>query len=156
MSPEQTSALESRLRTKPPAEVAQQQYRAALTQMADAIAALVPGLSWSMDRDGWTDCGGDYAGTRGRAAYFQLGFKGPVPDDKWDRAVQIVRDGAKQFGANDFGVMKNNPGDHDVYVSGPDGVEFKFGTQVDAVLTAQSDCRISQTDSPTPSSTPGG
>ena len=156
VNPEHTTSLEDQLRSKPPAEAAQQQYRTAVTQMASQIAALVPGLTWSMDQDGWTDCGAEYVRTRGRAAYFQVGFKGPVPDEKWDQAVQIVKDGAKQFGANDFGVMKDSPGDHDVYVDGPDGVEFKFGTQVDAVLTARSDCRIIQTDTPTTSSTPSG
>ncbi|WP_044081512.1 LppA family lipoprotein, partial [Mycobacterium canetti] len=56
--------------------------------------------------------------------------------------------------ATSFGVMKNKPGDHDVYFAGHGGVEFKFATQVASSLTAQSDCRISQTDTPKPSPRP--
>ncbi|MEK0563058.1 LppA family lipoprotein, partial [Mycobacterium ulcerans] len=84
-----------------------------VTRMADAIAALVPGLTWSMDVDSWNGCGGDYEWTRARTAYFMVGFSGPIPDDKWPQAVQIVKDGGQQFGATTFGVMKDKPGDHD-------------------------------------------
>lgn len=153
LSPEQVAALENGLRSKPPLEDAQAQYRTAVTQMANAITALVPGLTWSMDIDSWRGCDGKYVWTRAKAAYFMAGFSGPIPDDKWLQAVQIVRNGANQFGANNFGVMKDKPGDHDVYVSGADGVEFKLGSQVASSLTAKSDCRISQTDTPTPSPT---
>ncbi|MBS4727056.1 LppA family lipoprotein [Mycobacterium sp. SM1] len=154
LSPEKVAALEDGLRSKPPLEAAKEQYRAAVSQMADAIAALVPGLTWSMDMDTWAGCGGDYVWTRAKAAYFMVGFSGPIPDDKWPQAVQIVKDGAKQFGATDYGVIKDKPGDHDVYLSGSGGVEFKLGTQKASSLTAQSDCRISETDTSSPSPTP--
>ncbi|KZS70735.1 hypothetical protein A4G27_23645 [Mycobacterium kansasii] len=149
LSPEKVAELENPLRAKPPLEAAKDQYRAAVTQMANAITALVPGLTWSMDMDTWTGCGGDYEWTRAKAAYFMVGFSGPIPDDNWPQAVQIVKDGAKQFGVTNFGVMKDKPGDHDIYISGAGGI-FKLGTQVASSLTAQSDCRISQTDTPKP------
>ncbi|HZU48266.1 MAG TPA: LppA family lipoprotein [Mycobacterium sp.] len=154
LSPDKVSALENGLRSKPPLEAAKEQYRAAVSQMADAIAALVPGLSWRVDTDSWNHCGGDYVWTDAKMAYLMVVFSGPIPDDKWTQAVQIVRDDAKQFGATNYGVMKNQANDHDVYVAGQDGVEFKLSSQKTAVLTAQSDCRISQTDTPTPSETP--
>lgn len=141
-------------RAKPPLEDAKDQYRAAVTQLANAITALVPGLTWRTDMDTWTGCGGEYEWTRAKAAYFMIVFSGPIPDDKWLQAVQIVKDGVEQFGATGFGVMKNKPADHDVYFAGHGGVEFKCSTQKAAVLTAQSDCRISRTDTPKPSPTP--
>lgn len=119
-----------------------------------AMRPLVPGLTWRTDMDTWTGCGGEYEWTRAKAAYFMIVFSGPIPDDKWLQAVQIVKDGVEQFGATGFGVMKNKPADHDVYFAGHGGVEFKFSTQKAAVLTAQSDCRISRTDTPKPSPTP--
>lgn len=153
LSPEKVAELENGLRSKPPLETAQAQYRAAVTQMADAIAALVPGLTWRIDMDSWNHCGGGYTWTGAKMAYLMVVFNGPIPDDKWPQAVQIVKEGAKQFGASNFGVMKDKPGDRDVYISGHGGVEFKLSTQKAGVLTAQSDCRISQTDTLTPSST---
>ncbi|SOJ58122.1 hypothetical protein MSIMFB_05602 [Mycobacterium simulans] len=124
-----------------------------MTPMANAIAASVPELTWRFDMATWTGCGGAYEWTRAKAAYFMLVFSGPIPDDKWPHAVQIVKDGAKQFEATDYGVMKDKPGDHDVYISGHGGVEFKLSSQKAAVLTGQSDCRISQTDTATSTST---
>jgi hypothetical protein len=154
LSPEQAAALENQLRSKPPLEAAQQQYRAAVQQTADQIAALVPGTTWQTVQDTWTDCGGDYVWTRAKEAYFLIGFSGPIPDDKWAQAVQILRNTANQFGANDFGVVKDNPGDHDVYVRGPDGVQFQLSSQKAGALTARSDCRMSQNDTATTPSTP--
>ncbi|SOJ58123.1 hypothetical protein MSIMFB_05603 [Mycobacterium simulans] len=148
VSPERLAALEDGLRSKPPLEDAQAQYRAAVTQMADGLVALVPGLTWRLETDSWTGCGGDYEWTRAKEAYLRAVFSGPIPDDKWQRAIEIVNDGAKKFGANDFGVLKDRPGDHDVYFAGTDDVQFRVGTQVAAVLTARSDCRISQADTP--------
>ncbi|BAV42301.1 LppA family lipoprotein [Mycobacterium ulcerans] len=150
LSPEKVAELENPLRAKPSLEAAKDQYRAAVTRMADAIAALVPGLTWSMDVDSWNHCGGEYVWTNAKMAYFMVGFSGPIPDDKWPQAVRIVKDGGQQFGATTFGVMKDKPGDHDVYLAGHGGVEFKLGTQVASSLTAQSDCRISETDTPSP------
>lgn len=154
LSPEKVAELENPLRAKPPLEDAKDQYRAAVTQLANAITALVPGLTWRTDMDTWTGCGGEYEWTRAKAAYFMIVFSGPIPDDKWLQAVQIVKDGVEQFGATGFGVMKNKPADHDVYFAGHGGVEFKCSTQKAAVLTAQSYCRISRTDTPKPSPTP--
>ena len=154
LSPEKVAELENALRAKPALEAAKDEYRAVAAEMANAITALVPGLTWRTDMDTWTGCGGDYEWTRAKAAYFMVVFSGPIPDDKWPQAVQIVKDRGKQFGATNFGVMKNKPGDHDVYIAGHGGVEFKLSTQKAAVLTAQSDCRISQTDTPKPSPSP--
>ncbi|GJP28636.1 hypothetical protein NJB18091_13840 [Mycobacterium marinum] len=154
LSPEKVAELENPLRAKPSLEAAKDQYRAAVTRMADAIAALVPGLTWSMDVDSWNHCGGEYVWTNAKMAYFMVGFSGPIPDDRWPQAVRIVKDGGQQFGATTFGVMKDKPGDHDVYLAGHGGVEFKLGTQVASSLTAQSDCRISETDTPSPPPTP--
>lgn len=153
LSPEKVAALEDGLRSKPPLEAAQAQYRTAVSQMADAIAGLVPGLTWRLDTDSWNDCGGEYVWTRAKEAYLMVVFSGPIPDDKWPQAVQIVKDDVKQFGATNFGVMKNKPNDHDVYFSGHGGVDFKLSTQKAAVLTAQSDCRMSQADAPASSPT---
>ena len=154
VSAEQAAALENQLRSKPPLEAAQQQYRTAVQQTADQIAALVPGTTWQTVQDTWQNCGGDYVWTRAKEAYFLIGFSGPIPDDKWAQAVQILKNAGNQFGANDFGVMKDNPSDHDIYVRGPDGVQFQLSTQKAGALTARSDCRMSQTDTATTSSTP--
>jgi hypothetical protein len=89
---------------------------------------------------------GEYAQTKANQAYIMAVFSGPIPDAVWPKALQIVKDGAFQKGATEFGTFKDNPGDHDIYFAGPDGVEFRLGTQKASTLTAKSDCRLSQTD----------
>jgi hypothetical protein len=155
VSPEHAAALDQQLHTKPSLETAQQQYRGAVQQMATQIAALTPGATWQTIQDEWTSCGGDYALTHGKAAYFLISFSAPISDDRWPQAVDILKSGAQALGANMFGVTKDNAADHDVYVQGPDGIQFQLSSQKAAALTARSDCRVSQAEpSPTPTSPP--
>jgi predicted LppA-like lipoprotein len=142
VSQERITELENQLRAKPPFAAAQDEYRSAMRGMADQIAALVPGTSWNFVQDIFTDCGGDYVWTDAKEAYFLIGFSGPIPDEQWDRAVQIVKDGTRRFGATNIAVAKDNSGDHDIALSGSDGVDFKLSSEKAAALTGRSDCRI--------------
>ena len=45
-----------------------------------------------------------------------------------------MKDVAAQKGATEFGMFKNNPGDRDIYIAGPDGVQFRLGTQKASTL----------------------
>ena len=136
--------LEQKLQSKPSLETAQAEYQAAVQNMAAGIAALTPGTTWNVEQNTWVGCGGEYANTKAKQAYLMAVFSGPIPDAVWPQALQIVKDGAAQKGATDFGTFKDSPGDHDIYVAGPDGVEFRLGTQKASTLTAKSDCRLSQ------------
>ncbi len=138
--------LEQKLQAKPSLEAAQTEYQAAVQNMATSIAALTPGTTRTIEKNTWVGCGGDYANTKAKQAYVMAMFSGPIPDAVWPQALQIVKDGAAQMGASDFGTFKDNPGDQDVYVAGPDNVEFRLGTQKASTLTAKSDCRLSQAD----------
>lgn len=138
--------LEQKLQSKPSLEAAQTEYQAAVQNMATSIAALTPGTTWKIEENTWVGCGGEYANTKAKQAYVMAVFSGPIPDAVWPRALQIVKDGAAKQGASEFGTFKDNPGDHDVYIAGPDGVEFRLGTQKASTLAAKSDCRLSQAD----------
>jgi hypothetical protein len=142
-----TMATEQNLRDKPSFEEAQAEYRTALQAMAQRIAELTPGTSWAFsDQTPWLACSGDYIGTDAKHAYFSANFEQPIPDAVWSQALRIVTDGAAEFGASELSTFKDEPGDHDVAIAGPDGVEFKLGTKKKASLTAQSDCRLSEAD----------
>jgi hypothetical protein len=138
--------LEQKLQSKPSLEAAQAEYQAAVQDMAKSIAALTPGTTWNIEENTWVGCGGEYAKTKAKQAYLMAVFSGPISDALWPQALQIVKDGAAQKGATEVGTFKDNPGDHDIYIAGPDGVEFRLGTQKASTLTAKSDCRLSQTD----------
>lgn len=142
-----TVAAEQNLRDKPSLEEAQAEYRTAVEAMSQRIADLTPGTTWAFsDQTPWLACSGDDVGTDAKHAYFAANFEQPIPDAAWSRALQIVTDGAATFGATELSTFKDEPGNHDVAIAGPDGVEFKLGTKKKASLTAQSDCRLSEAD----------
>ncbi len=64
--------------------------------------------------------------------------------------MQIVKDGAARFGATTASVFMDQPGNKDLAISGPGGVEFEFGTAKQTIFSAKSDCRMRATDTPTP------
>jgi hypothetical protein len=151
--PQRVAELENGLRSKPSFEVARTEYSAAMNQMAGKIAALVPGMTWHVKEDSWRGCGGDYVWTRAKQVYYYIVFDKAIPDDLWPRALQVVKDGAARFGATTVSVFVDQPGDKDLAISGPDGVEFEFGTAKQTIFSGKSDCRMRATDTPTPTST---
>jgi hypothetical protein len=146
MNPDQVTEVEKELRTKPSLEAAQAEYKAAVTTMADGIAALIPGTTWQFAQDTWTGCSGTYGAAKAKQAYVLAAFSGPIPDAVWPKALQIAKDGAAPFGATEYGTFKDQPGDHDIYLAGSDGVEFRLGTKGASTLMGQSDCRLSEAD----------
>ncbi|CAA0132178.1 Uncharacterised protein [Mycolicibacterium vanbaalenii] len=53
--------------------------------------------------------------------YLYVVFNGPVPDESWPQALDVVQRGAAQLGATDITTLVDRPGDHDVVIGGPDG-----------------------------------
>jgi hypothetical protein len=139
--------------TKPSFEDAQEQYGSAARYMADRITDLVPGLRWYYHDDSWGGCTDVHSKTRARQVYQLIAFSGPIPDDKWAQALRIVEDTAASFGATHYGVFRDQPGFHDIYLSGPDGVDFRLGTHGASSLSVKSDCRMREEDTPTPTPT---
>jgi hypothetical protein len=133
--------LENGLRLKPSFESARAEYVAAMNQMADKIAALVPGMTWTVEDNSWGPCGGDYTWTRAVRFFYRVVFDHAVPDDVWPTAVQVVKDGTARFGATTVSVFVDQPGNKDMGVSGS-GAQFHFGTAVHTVFSATSDCRM--------------
>lgn len=137
---------DARLRERPSFEAAQQQYLAAVTDTANQVAALVPGLTWQIKENSWGGCVGEFANTDGVQAYVYAVFSGPTPEPLWPKALQIVKHAAAQLGATDLQPFKDQPANHDVIFTSPDGVEVTFGTAKATVLSAKSECRLRQKD----------
>jgi len=136
------------LRDRPPFEAAQQQYLAAVTDTANRIAALAPGLTWQVEENGWRGCGGEFVHTKGVQAYVFAVFSGPIPDPVWPRTVPIVVDAAARLGATTVQPLADRPADHEIVVTGTGGVEVRFGTAAATVLSTKSDCRLRQQTPP--------
>lgn len=144
----ESSDAEAHLRTRPSFEEARQQYRAAVEGWAAHIASMSTGLTWRVKEDSWGGCSGDEANTAGVRAYIYVVFNGPVPEEVWPRALDVVRQGAARLGATNVTTPADGPRDHDVVFSGSDGVSVEFGTGAAGVLAATSDCRLRRADVP--------
>jgi Lipoprotein confined to pathogenic Mycobacterium len=48
----------------------------------------------------------------------------------------------RKIGATDIQVMKNQPGNHDVWLSGPAGIFIKVGYQGNLVVSGYTGCRL--------------
>jgi hypothetical protein len=151
--PEHVAQLENGLRSKPSFQTARYQYTAAMSHMAGEIAALVPSMTWHVEENSWRGCGGDYVWTRAVQVYYFIVSDRAIPESVWPQAVQIVKDGAARFGATTVEVFVDQPGSKDLAISNPDGAQFHFGTKVQTILSAKSDCRMRAADTPTPTST---
>jgi predicted LppA-like lipoprotein len=153
--PQRVAELENGLRSKPSFEAARTEYIAATNQMADKIVALIPGMKWTVDENSWNGCGGEYVWTRAVQVYYRIVFDRAIPDALWPQALQIVKDGAAHFGATTVSGFVDQPGNKDLVIQGS-GAQFHFGTKVQTVLAATSDCRMRETDTaaPVPTSNP--
>ena len=151
--PQRVAELENGLRSKPSFEAARAEYEKAANQMATEIAALVPGMTWKVDENSWSGCGGDYVWTRAVQVNYRIVLDRSIPDALWPKALQIVKDGAARFGATAVSVFMDQPGNKDLAIAGS-GAQFQFGTKVQTVLDATSDCRMRETDTPAPTPTP--
>jgi hypothetical protein len=143
--PQRVADLEKGLRSKPSFEAARAEYAAAMNQMADKIAALVPGIKWTVNENSWGPCGGDYTWTRAVRVFYRIVFDHVVPNDVWPQAVRIVKDGTRRFGATTVSVFADQPGNKDIGISGS-GAQFYLGTAVHTVFSATSDCRMRASD----------
>jgi hypothetical protein len=152
--PQRVAELENGLRSKPSFEAAQAEYSTAMNHMADQVAALMPGTTWRVKDNSWNGCAGEYVWTRAKQVYYYIVFDRAIPDDLWPHALQIVKDGAAKFGATTVNFFVNQPGNKDLTITGPGGVEFEFGTAKQTVFSGKSDCRMRATDSATPTPTP--
>jgi hypothetical protein len=144
--PERVAELENEMRAKPSFETTRDQYMSAMKQVADQVAALVPGMTWHVEEDSWGGCGGELVWTRGVQVYYFIVFDRAIPDDVWPRAVEIVKAGVARFGATTVQVFVDKPGSKDLALTGPDGVGFEFGTKVQTIFSGTSDCRMRATD----------
>ncbi|MFD6199546.1 LppA family lipoprotein [Mycobacteriaceae bacterium NPDC060252] len=137
---------------------------AAIAEMADRIAALVPGLTWKWHDDGlhWASClqnmdsdaiwSGDSVLAVTRNTRSAL-FSGPIPEDVWPAAVKIVEDKARGFGITQWAGNTDVAQNHDIVIHDNDynpdpnnqwTNSFEIGTRVVARLAGSVGCRLWQ------------
>lgn len=95
------AALEDTLRSRGAVEDARGRYEAVMQRIADELTAAQPGLTWRWDPQvAGIRCSGEFEDTSGVQLRRRLIASGPITDDRWASAHQIVRDHAAGIGVS--------------------------------------------------------
>lgn len=121
----------------------------AIDEIATAATAIVPGPGFTdYHGESGLTCDGPYAGTGARGRYLpnRVGEGAPVFEQQWVRVEDAARAAAATVEASTVQLVKNAPGDHDVWFLGPGGSSIKLAYQVNLVISGYTGCRLPEED----------
>lgn len=141
---DEIAAAAALLPTLPSLEDTEQQLTTALQAIMDAARAVAPALQWTaQDKRTQSSCGGAFGKTDGLEIDLPDYVSAvPISDADWPRILQAARDIAAPLGITELTVRVDQPGHHDVLLTSPDGSRIDLGTQVAALVSARTGCRL--------------
>ncbi|RDI28097.1 putative LppA-like lipoprotein [Rhodococcus sp. AG1013] len=141
---EEIAAAAALLPTRPSLEDTEKQITDAVVQIANAATTIAPELQWEWRRQRTqSSCGGAFGKTDGLEIDLPNYVSAtPIPDADWPRVLQAARDIAAPLGITQLNVRVDKPGDHDVVLTSDDGSQIHLGTQVAALVSARTGCRL--------------
>ncbi|MCV7122283.1 LppA family lipoprotein [Mycobacterium lacus] len=143
---EAAKALEE-LRALPSFEDTKVQVQAAMDEITAAASKLIPSIVWETPHEGSTgNCQQPYEQTDGKRYFLpdEVAVRVPVSESDWAKIVEAAKEAAAKLDATDVQVIKNQPGDHDVWFSGPTGIFIKIGYRGNLVVSGYTGCRLPQ------------
>ena len=132
------------LQARPDLDTALSQYRALLKAIRDQLATEHLTSGWDMFAEPaearCTEFGD--VGARLDALTRTTGdwSAASITDVDWPRALAIVKKAGGTAGFTTTEVVKDQPGDHDVFIQGPYGAVLEFGTKIKTILGVRSGC----------------
>ena len=133
------------LQALPSLEDTTAQVQAAMDQITTGATAVVPTATWQTATNADTNtCDPPYDHTDGRTYFLpnRISANIAVSEQNWADILRVAKDSAAKIGATDVQVMKNSPGDHDVWFSGPTGTFIKVSYGGNLVVAANTGCRL--------------
>jgi hypothetical protein len=67
---------------------------------------------------------------------------GNLSDDKWEKAVSVVAEIAREYSFGEPRVVVNRPSDHEVSIKDGYGAEVLFGTAKNTIITLTTGCHL--------------
>lgn len=141
---EATQALRQ-LKALPSLEDTTAQVQAAMDEITSAASRLIPEMKWETLHEGTTgNCERPYEQTDGQRYFLpdRVAENVAVSEQAWTAIVQAAKESAAKIGATDVQVMRNQPGDHDVWFSGPTGIFIKIGYAGNLGVAGYTGCRL--------------
>lgn len=134
-----SSTEEKTTMTSPvPISAAEQEYREMLRQVQDALTTDHGVGSWRRHREELTGfvCDDD----AGVGISLNLGSADAIDEAHWPAALDTVQRVVAEHGFTELEAVVDEPGDHSVRITNPEGGYVTFGTEQATVLTVLSGC----------------
>ena len=136
------------LMKRPNLTVVEADYQAMFESIRERLTAEVGIAEWVPDAEPvhGTSCGGKISNLDGGAMrLYNAGVSpGNLPDAKWDQAVAIVAEVAKQHGFGAPEVFINGPRDHEVLFHDTYHGQILFGTGYNTILGGGTGCHLTE------------
>ncbi len=150
-SPKPTASadINDQLMAWPSLEETKRQLEGAVTEISTAATTIVPGIRFTdYHGESGLKCDGPYGDTAARGRYLpdRAGEGAKVSEEQWAKIVDVAKAAAAKVGATDVQVMKDSPGDHDVWFTGPGGIAIKLSSRVNLVISGYTGCRLLEED----------
>lgn len=148
-TPMASSEINDKLMALPSLEQTKSQLEGAVNDISTAATTIVPGIRFTdYHGESGLKCDGPYADTAARGRYLpdRAGEGAKVSEEQWARIVDVAKAAAAKVDVAGVQVMKDSPGDHDVWFTGPGGSAIKLAYKVNLVITGYTGCRLLDAD----------
>lgn len=139
------SALEE-LQTLPSFEDTKAQVQSAVDEITSRARTIVPAITFQTPHEGSSEtCHREPYEQTGAQGYFlpdAIAVRPTVSESDWTKILAAAKESAHKIGATDMQVMQDQPGNHDVWFSGPGGIFIKIGYRGNLVVSGYTGCRL--------------
>lgn len=143
-APGEASKAAETLAALPPLEDTQAQLETAIVDLGHQISMLAPDVHFEWRReDSRGNCTAPFEQTDGERIILRNYVSDtPIPEQHWQQAYNLAVETAHSLGADNLVVFKDNPNDHDLQFTSETGTTLRFGTQVAALISGSTGCRL--------------
>jgi hypothetical protein len=141
--------INDKLMALPSLEETKSQLQGAVDEISTAATTIVPGIRFTdYHGESGMKCDGPYADTAARGRYLpdRAGEGAKISEEQWATIADVAKTAAAKVDATNVKVLKDSPGDHDVWFTGPGGSAIKLAYTVNLVISGYTGCRLLEAD----------
>jgi hypothetical protein len=132
----------------PSLEDTEAELASVIEQLGHDAATIAPTLRWQWHDEPGPSRGGcnpPYEQSDGEEILMRKYVSDtPIPDENWNQVLAIARDAAAKLGTTGMEVFQDAPGKHDVRFYNKTGTALRIGSQIAALITGSTGCRLSR------------
>jgi hypothetical protein len=141
---DQVDDPQAEIAARPAWPEAETEYQRLLTDVRSRLAELAPEVAWddtTPARTTESGCSGPLGTVDGATSRnYNTGGGGAIPDDDWDRVVEVVREVVEPEGYDRFAVIVDEPAQHSVSFYGPRDAELVVSGRQSTTISLRGGC----------------